>query len=108
MNAELYESDLYENDKINKNKIDESLDTLKRKILNIFKDTGVDIKTSYTKHDIYNSNIITVETDVTKPFVISKLKYYLSKLCSSENINFTEDQGNFGFYSKVFSFNKKI
>ena len=108
MNAELYESDLYENDKINKNKIDESLDTLKRKILNIFKDSGVDIKNSYTKSNTYNSNIITIETDVTKPFTISKLKYYLSKLCNSENINFTEDQGNFGFYSKTFSFDKKI
>ena len=108
MSAELYESDLYESNKIDENKINESLDSLKQKILSVFDDIGVDVKNSYTKSNIYNSNILVVETDVTKPFTISKLKYYLSKLCSSENINFTEDQGNLGFYSRKFSFNKEM
>lgn len=108
MNADLYESDLYNNEKLENIKITESFEPLKQKILNIFNEIGIPVRDYYSKPDIYNNNIIIVETESTKPFSISKLKYYLSEFCSKENIKVNEDQGKYGIYSKVFSFYKNI
>lgn len=108
MNTDLYESDLYNNEKLENVKITESFELLKQKILNIFNEVGIPVKDYYSKPSLYDNNIIIVETEVTKPFSISKLKYYLSEFCSKENIKVNEDQGKYGIYSKVFSFYKNI